>query len=155
MTELRSTDSYSHFTDTADLDDCFLHYPKFDPQGRHLFHFETIAEYEMKDSRLREALKSDPALGIRRLGKADVICRTTKTISEGDAWNIVVTDEMLKNLIRWYHHATCCSDLLICAKKTMYLATISARGYSHASSSFLKIERQEQRRFEPLCLSRQ
>jgi hypothetical protein len=89
-----------------DLADCFMELPSFDTRGRHPFHFQTIAEYQQKDgnltAQLATSLANNGSLFSQQLGGNSIICSGRLDTT----WQIVVTDEMLPFLVKWYHAAT-------------------------------------------------
>ena len=79
----------------TELADCFLEYPRFDDQGRVPFHFETIQEYQADDQELQGALQRG-IYQVKRFGSTDLICLTNSD-------KIVLSDELLPRLVKWYH----------------------------------------------------
>ena len=79
----------------TELADCFLEYPRFDDQGRIPFHFETIRQYQADDQTLQAALQRG-IYHVKRFGSTDLICRR-------DSDKIVLSDEFLPRLVKWYH----------------------------------------------------
>ena len=83
-----------------DLVDCLLEYPTFDTAGRSPIHFQTIQHYQQQSARLQHLLN----LGmyrIKRFGNIDLICQLDHL-----GGKIVISDEMLPRLVRWYHLTT-------------------------------------------------
>ena len=65
-------------TNHPNLVNCSMELPRFDSQGRHPFHFQTIAEYQQKDVKLKDQLAASHAangpLFTQQLGGNTVIC---------------------------------------------------------------------------------
>ena len=78
-----------------ELADWFLQYPRFDDQGRVPFHFETIQQYQADDQELQGALQRG-IYQVKRFGSTDLICRRNSD-------KIVLSDELLPRLVKWYH----------------------------------------------------
>jgi len=94
-------DSYSIVLDNVPLAECFLEYPRFDQQGRHPFHFETIRDYQQNDPIVRQLPQTDAEnYVLQQYGNVQLVCRRN-----GNDFQFRITDEMLKPLIRWYHAA--------------------------------------------------
>ena len=93
---------YNMILDDVEMTDCLLVYPKFDIQGRHPFHFTTMRYYQQKDDAVRQLVQTDPGnYMMQRLGDAELVCRRN-----GNNFQIVLTDEMMPRLVRWYQHVT-------------------------------------------------
>jgi len=90
----------SMYEEQPELADCLLEYPTFDPEGRSPFHFETIRHYQQLSEPLKQQLNSG-LYRLRRFGNTDLICQLEQY---GD--RIILSDEMLPRLVRWYHLAT-------------------------------------------------
>ena len=88
-------------TNVAANTDCYLEYPKFDEQNRHPFHFETIAHYQQQSQKVKDKLK-EKNYTTKDIGGVKLICKDSPN---GD-FQIVVSDEMLPKLVRWYHAAS-------------------------------------------------
>ena len=83
-----------------ELADCLLEYPTFDPEGRMPFHFQTIRHYQQQSERLKQHLNNG-LYCVKRFGNADLICQL-----EQNGGRIVLSDEILPRLVRWYHLTT-------------------------------------------------
>ena len=70
--------------------------------GQYAFTFDTIELYQQKSEILKRLPMECPnQFIITQLGTANIICKT-----EGKDFKIVVSDEMLPHLVRWYHLVT-------------------------------------------------
>ena len=85
------------FDEQPELAECLLEYPTFDAEGRSPFHFETIQHYQQLSEPLKQQLTSG-MYRLKRFGNVDLICQLERN---GDC--IVLSDEMLPRLVRWYH----------------------------------------------------
>jgi hypothetical protein len=79
--------------------ECFLNYPKFDEQGRHPFHFETIRQYQNDSEQVQNWLRDKPNDFVRHtFGETELICK----VKDG-SYRMAISDEMLPKLVKWYH----------------------------------------------------
>lgn len=70
-------------------------------ESRHPFHFKTIYEYQQRSEAVKALIQKDPGQYVlQQLGSEELICRR-----HGDDFQIVLSDEMLPKLVRWYHAA--------------------------------------------------
>ena len=78
--------------------DNFLYYPVFDNRLGYC-DFETIQKYQEEDERLQKALQTNPCLFAKQIDNCRIIC----TQPNNDEWKIVLTDELLPRIVKWYH----------------------------------------------------
>lgn len=77
--------------------------PGFDEAGRDPTNMSTIEYYQQRDALTTELLKSQPeSFGYQNLNGINVICKFVSS----DDFRIVLTHEMLQNIVKWYHHVT-------------------------------------------------
>ena len=60
-------------TDSHHVEDIFLFHPKFDPRGRHPFHFDTIYHYQQESSTLNDLLKTSPDRYFTKVLKTGIV----------------------------------------------------------------------------------
>ena len=99
MTEQYSFDR-SVLEEQEELAECLLVYPVFDEQGRHPFHFKTIQHYQQKDQNIQQAAERNWYVS-RSFNGVDLLC-----LPESAGGQIVLSDDMLPKIIRWYHETT-------------------------------------------------
>ena len=89
--------------DFPELVDCFLEHPAFDGESTaHPFRFKTIHHYQQLSTTLKDLVTSDQRhYETRTLGGRPIICR-----KDGSNFLIALSDEMLPNVVRFYHEAT-------------------------------------------------
>ena len=100
---------YSEDSDLVDdlLADCYMAMPKFDERGRHPFHFATIAHYQNMDASVQSLLQTQPNQYFKQqLGDQELVCRRTSDAG----FQIVMSDDMLPRLVKWYHAITIHSE---------------------------------------------
>ena len=78
--------------------DNFLYYPVFDNRLGYC-DFETIQKYQEEDERLQKALQTNPCLFAKQIDNCRIICMQPNN----DEWKIVLTDELLPRIVKWYH----------------------------------------------------
>ena len=92
-------------TESHPVEDSYLFHPRFDPQGRHPFHFKTIFDYQQQDPHILELPSLDPQhYFTNNLDTHPVVCRYDAPAQ--DSWKIVVPTNMLHPLVDWYHLIT-------------------------------------------------
>ena len=88
------------------VEDIFLFHPKFDPRGRHPFHFDTIHQYQQESSTLTDLIKTSPDRYFTKdLENLPIICRRD-TQNIDTHWKIMIPNAMLEPLVKWYHEVT-------------------------------------------------
>ena len=86
--------------------DAYLFHSKFDPQGRHPFHFATIHHYQQQDEKLLALPNDNPKhFFFQTLGEHKILC-IHPTQASDLTWRICLPDAMLIPLINWYHEQT-------------------------------------------------
>ena len=92
-------------TERHPVEDSYLFHPKFDPQGRHPFHFKTMLEHQQKDPHVLELPSLNPQhCFTNTLDTHPIVCRCDT--SAQDSWKIVIPTDMLLPLVGWYHLIT-------------------------------------------------
>ena len=88
--------------------ECLWAVPKFDEQNRHPFRFQNIAIYQNKDATLMNLPNTDPTnYTIHQFGNVDLVCRI---FPRSHHPLIVLSDDMLPRIVRWYHEITIHSE---------------------------------------------
>ncbi len=88
------------------IEDMFLFYPRFDPRGRHPFHFDTIHHYQQNDPPTMQLAQDGRRYFYKHLDTFAILCRRD-TLDEPDGpWKIVIPTPMLAPLVKWYHEVT-------------------------------------------------
>ena len=91
---------------TRSAGDAYLFHHKFDPQGRHPFHFATIHQYQQQDKQLLALHHNNPArFFFQTLGDHKILC-IHPTQTSDPTWCICLPDAMLTPLVQWYHEHT-------------------------------------------------
>ena len=91
---------------TRSAGDAYLFHPKFDPQGRHPFHFATIHQYQQQDKQLLALHHNNPAhFFFQTLGDHKILC-IHPTQTSDPTWHICLPNAMLIPLVQWYHEHT-------------------------------------------------
>ena len=89
--------------ETVSQDDLFMFLPKFDAQNRAPFRFATIAYYQQRDDVCQQRHRQEPfKFFLHKLGGHEIIC--TRQYPRLDSpWKIVLPDNMLMPMAKWYH----------------------------------------------------
>ena len=91
-------------TDT-NMFDCFLEYPRFNQQGRHAFHFQTLHQYQQRDPDLCQLPTTDPnSFFVQQLSDFELVCRRSDRVRANDQrdFQIVLSNDMLRPTVKWY-----------------------------------------------------
>ena len=87
--------------------ECLWAMPKFDEQNRHPFQFETIQYYQSKDHNIGQLPINQPNdFTLKTFGQTvQLVCK-----NKNNSHLIVLTDDMLPRIVKWYHHVTVHSE---------------------------------------------
>ena len=84
------------------LEEIFLEHPMFDEQGRLLFHYKTLFDYQQEDPQLLELPTSTPQqYRWENMGGHLLVCRHHNQHNR-----VCFTDKMLLLIVDWFHKAT-------------------------------------------------
>jgi hypothetical protein len=100
-------DVYTMLDEQPELADCLLCYPDFIPEEpfRYPFQFDVLRELQQRSTATKALLTSNPAhYRLHTYGDHDIICHFTKDDDPNPA--IVLSDEMLPRVVRYFHLAT-------------------------------------------------
>ena len=87
--------------------ECLWAMPKLDEQNRHPFRFDTISHYQSQDATVTALPQTDPTNFIlHQFGNVSLVCKQNNNSDP----LIVVTDDMLPRLVKWYHEVTVHSE---------------------------------------------
>ena len=104
--DVTTHDSQREAFPTRSAFDAYLFHPKFDPQGRHSFHFSTIHHYQQQDKQLLALHHNNPErFFFQTLGDHKILCIHLTQASD-PTWRICLPDAMLIPLVQWYHEHT-------------------------------------------------
>eukprot|EP00536_Pseudo-nitzschia_multiseries_P019354 jgi/Psemu1/60256/gm1.60256_g len=94
------------WTDSHPVEDSYLIHPRFDPKGRLPFHFATIHECQAKDQKVLTLPQKDPRrYFIQKLDNVCIIC-CIHELTHNSPSKIVIPNNMLVPLVKWYHKVT-------------------------------------------------
>ncbi|MEM7284022.1 MAG: hypothetical protein AAF438_20635 [Pseudomonadota bacterium] len=92
-----------------------LQHPTFDDEGRFPFQFETIRAYQQADTALQKKLSEHPEKYILvKFGQHELIC-----VEDQRDPKIVIPEEMLTPLIKYFHQATSHVEGMRCLAQTV------------------------------------
>ena len=84
-----------------EIAECFLEHPVFDEEGRAPFQFSTLEEYQTKCAALQDTFAREPDRFYKKqFGESNLIC-----FSQNGLDKIVLTQELLPKVVRYYHEA--------------------------------------------------
>ena len=102
---LMAMPSCEALTESHPVEDSYLFHPKFDPKGRHPFHFNTIFQYQQQDKQILDLPSlNESRFFINTLDDLPIVCRYDTRAQ--DSWKIVLPTTMLRPLVQWYHEIT-------------------------------------------------
>ena len=90
----------SLLTSTPEFAECLLEHPVFDKDGNLPFQFATIWEYQQRDHTVANLATTQPDKYTKKLGGHEII-----TLRH-DGQQMIIPNDMLESLVRWYHLAT-------------------------------------------------